>query len=234
MIRRAREEELDTVQAGYWLQTLTTISAWTAPSVVAVVTFATYILMDPNNVLDAEKAFVSLSFINSLNWILFIMPNAVYYLGQAIVSFRRVDRFLKQDELEPDAVQREYTPGTNMTTKQSFKCSRSSIISLHSPSNAVTKFQISYSWRHIMLVGRDWPNIWYEITTTSTCCKIVKRRAIQFYRAHLSYNFVMDSSMASQLNVTLIYKIRGSLICFAYPFDMLSMAVCTAKHWCRN
>ena len=42
----------------------------------------------------------------------------------------------------------------NMTAKQSFKCSSSSIIILHYPSNAVTKLQHRYQWSHSLLVLR--------------------------------------------------------------------------------
>ena len=42
----------------------------------------------------------------------------------------------------------------NMTMKQSFKCSCNSIIILQSPSNAVTKLQMCYPWRHSLLVNR--------------------------------------------------------------------------------
>ena len=37
--------------------------------------------------------------------------------------------------------------------------------------------------------------------------------------------------LTSQLNVALIRKLRGSLVCLAYFFDMLSMDVCTTRHW---
>ena len=37
--------------------------------------------------------------------------------------------------------------------------------------------------------------------------------------------------MASQLNITLIRKLRDSLMCLGYFIDMLSMDVCTARLW---
>ena len=36
--------------------------------------------------------------------------------------------------------------------------------------------------------------------------------------------------MTSQLKVAFIRMLRGSLICFAYILDMLSMGVCTTRH----
>ena len=40
----------------------------------------------------------------------------------------------------------------------------------------------------------------------------------------------MDAWTTSQLNVALVSKLRGPLMCLAYFFDMLSMVVCTTRH----
>ena len=41
----------------------------------------------------------------------------------------------------------------------------------------------------------------------------------------------MYAWMASQLNVALIRKLRGALICLGYYFDMVAMGVCATGHW---
>ena len=41
----------------------------------------------------------------------------------------------------------------------------------------------------------------------------------------------MDAWMTSQLDVALIRTLRESLMCLAYFFDVLSMDVCTTRHW---
>ena len=41
----------------------------------------------------------------------------------------------------------------------------------------------------------------------------------------------MDAWMTSQLNVALIRKLRGSLMCLVYVFDMLCRGICTTRHW---
>ena len=47
---------------------------------VALINFATFVLIDPEkNILDAEKAFVSISLINIMNFPLNIMPMAVMF-----------------------------------------------------------------------------------------------------------------------------------------------------------
>ena len=41
----------------------------------------------------------------------------------------------------------------------------------------------------------------------------------------------ISACMTSQLRVALIRKIRDSSICLAYSFDMLSMGLCTTRHY---
>lgn len=57
--------------------------SWTlSPFLVATVTFATYIFIDENNVLDANKAFVSLTLFNILKAPLTILPSTISSLVQ--------------------------------------------------------------------------------------------------------------------------------------------------------
>ena len=37
--------------------------------------------------------------------------------------------------------------------------------------------------------------------------------------------------MTAQLNVDSIRKLRGSMMSLAYSFDMISIGVCTTRHW---
>ena len=41
----------------------------------------------------------------------------------------------------------------------------------------------------------------------------------------------MDAWITSQLNIALICKLCVSLMCLTYLFDVLSMGVCTTRHW---
>ncbi|VDM02841.1 unnamed protein product [Schistocephalus solidus] len=98
----------------------------TAPRmcIVALCTFAAYIYSSPENVLNAEKAFVSLSLFNILRFPLFMFPNLLSNLVQAsclrtylfsffgaYVSIRRLTNFLLNSELDLLAVSHEETPG---------------------------------------------------------------------------------------------------------------------------
>ena len=55
---------------------------------VTLVTFAVYVLSDPNNVLDAEKAFVSLALFNLLRFPMSMFPMLVVAFVQVKCSLR--------------------------------------------------------------------------------------------------------------------------------------------------
>ena len=47
---------------------------------VSLVTFGTYVLIDDENILDARKAFVSLSYFNIMRSPMSILPNILVFL----------------------------------------------------------------------------------------------------------------------------------------------------------
>ena len=73
---------------------------WTcAPFLVSLVTFTTYVLVDENNGLDSEKAFVSLSLFNILRFPLSMLPMMIAGLVQASVSVKRINKYMNLSEL---------------------------------------------------------------------------------------------------------------------------------------
>ena len=52
---------------------------------MSLVTFATYVLIDETNILDARKAFVSLTYFNILRMPMQILPNALVSIMQVIL-----------------------------------------------------------------------------------------------------------------------------------------------------
>lgn len=63
-----------------------------------------YVLSDPRHILSPDKAFVSLSLFNILRFPLSMLPMVIAYTVQAQVSIKRLNHFLVNEELEPDAV----------------------------------------------------------------------------------------------------------------------------------
>ena len=52
---------------------------------VSLAIFAMYVLISPDNILDADKAFVTLSYINLFNYSLSNLPIAVNNIGQVSI-----------------------------------------------------------------------------------------------------------------------------------------------------
>ncbi|KAM4624189.1 ATP-binding cassette sub-family C member 3 [Polymixia lowei] len=104
-----RQQELNVLRKTAYLGALSTMAWTSAPFLVALTTFAVYVTVDENNILDAEKAFVSLSLFNILRFPLNMLPQVISSIVQASVSLKRIQDFLSHDELNPDSVDRENT-----------------------------------------------------------------------------------------------------------------------------
>ncbi|XP_034564588.1 canalicular multispecific organic anion transporter 2 isoform X1 [Notolabrus celidotus] len=104
-----RQKELNVLRKTAYLGALSTMAWTSAPFLVAMTTFAVYVTVDENNILDAEKAFVSLSLFNILRFPLNMLPQVISSLVQASVSLKRIQNFLSHDELDPNSVDRKNT-----------------------------------------------------------------------------------------------------------------------------
>ena len=65
-IQQIRQEEVATLKKISYLLALQTFMFTAAPFVVAISSFATFVLVDSSNILTAEIAFVSLSYFNMM------------------------------------------------------------------------------------------------------------------------------------------------------------------------
>ncbi|XP_024120754.1 canalicular multispecific organic anion transporter 2 isoform X2 [Oryzias melastigma] len=104
-----RQKELNVLRKTAYLGALSTMAWTSAPFLVALTSFAVYVSVDENNVLDAKKAFVSLSLFNILRFPLNMLPQVISSMAQASVSLKRIQNFLSHDELDPDSVDRKNT-----------------------------------------------------------------------------------------------------------------------------
>ncbi|CAH1794382.1 unnamed protein product [Owenia fusiformis] len=102
-----REKELKVLQTAAFLNACTTITFFIAPYLVSLCCFAVYVLSDPKNVLDAQKAFVSIALVNILTDQMSALPQAVSFMVQALVSLKRITKFLMLEEQGPGYVQRD-------------------------------------------------------------------------------------------------------------------------------
>ncbi|KAM9817691.1 ATP-binding cassette sub-family C member 3 [Neosynchiropus ocellatus] len=104
-----RQKELNVLKKTAYLGALSTMAWTSAPFLVALTTFAVYVTVDEKNILDAEKAFVSLSLFNILRFPLNMLPQVMSSIVQASVSLKRIQEFLSHDELDPNSVDRKST-----------------------------------------------------------------------------------------------------------------------------
>uniref|UniRef100_A0A8C2DR28 ABC-type glutathione-S-conjugate transporter n=1 Tax=Cyprinus carpio TaxID=7962 RepID=A0A8C2DR28_CYPCA len=106
-----REKELNALKKSQILYSIS-ISCTPLCLQIAFAMFGVYVLIDENHVLDAQKVFVSMALINILKAPLSQLPFAMSTTMQALVSLRRLGKFLCQDELKLDSVERApYHPG---------------------------------------------------------------------------------------------------------------------------
>uniref|UniRef100_A0AAY5EJZ7 ABC-type glutathione-S-conjugate transporter n=1 Tax=Electrophorus electricus TaxID=8005 RepID=A0AAY5EJZ7_ELEEL len=102
-----REKELRALKKSQILYSISIASFNSSSFLIAFSMFGVYVLIDDRNVLDAQKVFVSMALINILKTPLSQLPFAMSTTMQAVVSLKRLGKFLCQEELKPDSVSRD-------------------------------------------------------------------------------------------------------------------------------
>ncbi|XP_076311435.1 multidrug resistance-associated protein 1-like isoform X2 [Tachypleus tridentatus] len=72
-----------------------------APFLVTMASFTAYVLASEENILDADRAFVSLSLFNIVRFPLTMLPMLISMIIQASVSFKRMNKYFSSEELDP-------------------------------------------------------------------------------------------------------------------------------------
>ncbi|XP_014273818.1 multidrug resistance-associated protein 1 [Halyomorpha halys] len=103
-VQEIRGKEMKVLKQTAYLKAVTSLTWSCTPFFVSLTTFATYVLIDKNNILNASKAFVSLSLFNILRSPMMLLPDMISSLIQIIVSVKRIDKFLNNEELDPEIV----------------------------------------------------------------------------------------------------------------------------------
>lgn len=104
-VSEIRESELKVLKKAAYLGAMSTFTWVCAPFLVALSTFSVYVLIDEKNILDAQKAFVSLALFNILRFPLNMLPMVISSMVQASVSLKRLRVFLSHEELQEDSVE---------------------------------------------------------------------------------------------------------------------------------
>lgn len=103
-IESIRNEEIKALTRQTWYAAGMTFSFACLPFAVALASFAAYVLLDDNNILDANKVFVSLSLFNIIRIPLAILPMILNNLSISLESVRRINKYLETEEVDPDMV----------------------------------------------------------------------------------------------------------------------------------
>ncbi|XP_018568578.1 multidrug resistance-associated protein 1 isoform X9 [Anoplophora glabripennis] len=103
-VLKIRNKEIKVLKSAAYLNAGTSFIWSCAPFLVSLVTFATFVLVDENNVLDANKAYVSISLFNILRFPMSMLPMMISNLVQTYVSVKRINRFMNSEELDPNNV----------------------------------------------------------------------------------------------------------------------------------
>lgn len=74
------------------------------PFLVILVSFATFVLTNSQNVLTVNRIFVSLSLFNIIRSSVANLPNAITNLSLCLIAVKRLNKFFERDEIDPNAI----------------------------------------------------------------------------------------------------------------------------------
>lgn len=108
IIQKIRDKEIFTLKKLAFVNAASSFSWSCAPLVVSMVSFATFVLIDPKNTLDASTAFVCLTLFNILRFPMSILPMVISSIVETSVALKRIRTFLLKEEINEDDISREY------------------------------------------------------------------------------------------------------------------------------
>ncbi|XP_073096660.1 ATP-binding cassette sub-family C member 2 [Manis javanica] len=106
-IHDLRKKELKNLLTFGQIQSIIVFLLFLTPVLVSVITFSVYTLVDSNNILDAQKAFTSITVFNILRFPLSMLPMVITSMLQASVSTERLEKYLGGDDLDTSAIRHD-------------------------------------------------------------------------------------------------------------------------------
>ncbi|KAM6306423.1 ATP-binding cassette sub-family C member 2 [Aegotheles albertisi] len=111
-INEIRGRELKDLVNFSYLQSISIFVFTCAPVLVSLASFAVYVLVDENNILDAQKAFTAISLFNVLRFPMAMLPMVLSSLVQTKVSTVRLERYLGGEDLDTSAIHHNAIEGS--------------------------------------------------------------------------------------------------------------------------
>ena len=96
-----RDSEVQSLKKVAFFDAITNFLFICTPFLVAISSFTVYVLVDKNNILDPQTAFVSLTYFNLLRQPLSKLPMLIMLIVQCNVSTKRINKFMNNEELDP-------------------------------------------------------------------------------------------------------------------------------------
>lgn len=103
-IDNIRNKELAIIKKLQYLNAITYITWTITPFLVTLLSFATYVLMDEKNRIDAGTAFVSLTLFNIIRMPLISTPMTIAAIMQSWVAITRINKFLNGEDIVEDNI----------------------------------------------------------------------------------------------------------------------------------
>ena len=110
-----RNNEVKVMKTAAYYKAFMSFFWTTAPFLVGLGAFTSYIFKDGGQTLTAQQAFVTISYLNIMRMPLAIFPMMVAFMVQAKVSLDRVNKFMNNEELSEDAVEDKTDEGDAIT-----------------------------------------------------------------------------------------------------------------------
>ncbi|KAM5140785.1 ATP-binding cassette sub-family C member 2-like [Mantella aurantiaca] len=104
-----RDKELKNMLHFTYLFSVSLFVFTCVPFLVSVASFAVFVVLDPSNVLTAERAFTSISLFNILRFPLAMLPMLISNMVQTKVSCARLEKYLGGDDLDNSAIHNDPT-----------------------------------------------------------------------------------------------------------------------------
>ncbi|PVD27626.1 hypothetical protein C0Q70_12792 [Pomacea canaliculata] len=104
LITDLRSEETNVLLRISYLNMFMSVCGYLAPFLVTLATFATFVVVSPDNHLDARRAFVTLALFNLLRVPLYLLTKIISLTVQSLVSVQRINKFLCCEDLDTDSV----------------------------------------------------------------------------------------------------------------------------------
>ncbi|CAL2047891.1 unnamed protein product [Caenorhabditis brenneri] len=153
VIEELREKELALIKRAAFLRTLSDMLNSASPFLVALSTFATFIYIDPENVLTPEIAFVSLTLLNQLSSPMSQIAELITQTVKVTVSNKRLKEFMMSEELNEMAIDQRARDNNDVISVSNVTLSWES--AHHHPTPSLSNIILTvYRGQIVTIVGR--------------------------------------------------------------------------------